>query len=119
MAPARERPGRRPVRADLPQLDAAPSSKRPAVPRARTLLPTVVMPLLLFAVLARGAAGGGFRWDAALLRLAEDWYHVDPAVEISRAAAKATTVLVAAVGVATLAVLITRRRLRESAFCGP
>lgn len=86
------------------------------MPRARTLLPAVVMPLLLFAVLARGAAGGGFRWDAALLRLAEDWYHVDPAVEISRAAARATTVLVAAVGVATLAVLITWRRLRESAF---
>jgi undecaprenyl-diphosphatase len=73
------------------------------------------VPLVLFALLARGALDGGFRWDGALLRFFESRYDLDVA-EILRAFAKLGIAAVAVLGVVVLAFLLVRRMRGEALF---
>jgi undecaprenyl-diphosphatase len=84
-------------------------------PRARVLALGVVVPLVLFALLARGARDGGFRWDGTLLEFFERRYDLDTA-EALRAFALAGLAAVAILGIAVLGFLLVRRAHGEALF---
>jgi membrane-associated phospholipid phosphatase len=75
----------------------------------------IAAPLVLFALLARGVAGGGFRWDGALLDFFESRYDLDTA-EPLRGFATLGLVAVGVLGVAVLVFLLVRGMRGEALF---